>query len=189
MTEPGEATRLLQRLSEGDQEAENELLPLLYQELLRLAGRFMGGERSDHTLQPTALVHEAYLRLMEGEGPHRWQDKTHFVRVAARAMRNVLVDHARARRTTKRGGGDKPVSLDEVLVFFEEQQLDVVELNDVLEKLMEIDEELGRVVELRFFVGLTIPEIADTLGLSVPTVERRWRVARMYLRRELPSSE
>jgi RNA polymerase sigma-70 factor, ECF subfamily len=187
MTDPGEATRLLQLVSQGDRKAENALLPLLYQELLRIAGRFMNSERSDHTLQPTALVHEAYLRLMEGDTPARWQDKTHFVRVAARAMRNVLVDHARARLTTKRGGGEKPVSLDGALALFDQQQLDVLELNDVLERLMEIDEELGRVVELRFFVGLTNQEIAGTLGLSVPTIERRWRVARMYLRRELPS--
>ena len=185
MIDPSEATRLLQLVSQGDQEAESELLPLLYQELLRLAGRFMDGERADHTLQPTALVHEAYLRLMVGEGPKRWESRAHFVRVAAHAMRNVLVDHARARRTTKRGGGEKPVPLDGVVAFFEEQQLDLLVLNEALDRLLELDAELGRVVELRFFVGMTTEEISEVLGLSVPTVERRWRVARMWLRKEL----
>ena len=182
-----EATRLLERLSAGDAEAAGELLPLLYAELRRVAGRAMGSERADHTLQPTALVHEAYLRLVGSEV--RFESRAHFVRVAARAMRNVLVDHARARAAQKRGDGHERVPLDDVLAAYEERQLDVVTLHDAVERLLEIDEDLGRLVELRYFAGLTIEETARVLDVSTATVERSWRVARLWLRRELGAGE
>ena len=186
--DPGQVTRLLGRLSEGDRTAAEELLPLLYGELKGLAVRSMRGERADHTLQPTALVHEAYLRLIGSEAP-RFEDRTHFVRLAARAMRNGLVDHARAKKAQKRGSGVEPASLDAVLAVFEEQQLDVLALHEALERLAAMDEPLARLVELRFFAGLTIEETANALGVSTPTVERHWRVARMWLRRELPAED
>ena len=183
--EAAEATQLLQRASQGDRAAAEALLPVLYEELHGVAERAMRGERDDHTLQPTALVHEAYMRVMGGAETPDWEDRGHFVRLAARAMRNVLVDHARARKAVRRGEGQKPAPLDGLLAYFEERELDVVELHETLEKLYTTDEALGRIVELRFFAGLTIEETAKALGVSTPTIERHWRVARMWLRREL----
>lgn len=186
--EPNEATRLLERLSAGDGAAAEELLPLVYAELRRQAGRTMDGERGDHTLQPTALVHEAYLRLVGSQV--RWQSRAHFARVAARAMRNVLVDHARARRTDKRGQARDRAALDGVLAAYEERNLDVLVVHEALERLHAVDEPLARLVELRFFAGLSIEETARVLEMSTATVERHWRVARLWLRRELgPDSE
>ncbi len=186
--EPSEATRLLDRMSAGDGAAAQELLPLVYAELRRQAGRAMDGERGDHTLQPTALVHEAYLRLVGSQV--RWESRAHFVRVAARAMRNVLVDHARARRTDKRGQGRDRAALDGVLAAYEERHLDVLAVHDALERLHAVDEPLARLVELRFFAGLSIEETARVLEISTATVERHWRVARLWLRRELgPGSD
>jgi RNA polymerase sigma factor (TIGR02999 family) len=186
--DPGEATQLLQRMEEGDAEAAGELLPILYEELRAIAHRYMQGERTGHTLQPTAVVNEAYVRLFEGED-QRWESRAHFVGVAARAMRNVLVDHARARKAQKRGGDHKRQALDCVLAHYEENQLDPLALHEALERLAAMDPELARLVELRFFAGLTIEETAPVLGVSTPTVERRWRVARMWLRKELPPEE
>lgn len=180
--EPEDATQLIKRASQGDEEAANEVLTVLYGELRRVAESAMRGEREDHTLQPTALVHEAYMRVMQISDQPEWEGREHFVRFAARAMRNVLVDHARARGAAKRGSGQKPAPLDSVLLFFERQELDMVELNDALEKLLEVDESLARLIELRFFAGLTIEETAGVMGVSTPTVERRWRVARMWLK-------
>jgi RNA polymerase sigma factor (TIGR02999 family) len=178
-----EATRLLERFAAGDRQAADLLLPLVYAELRRQAARAMGGERADHTLQPTALVHEAYLRLFDA--PASFESRAHFVRVAARAMRNVLVDHARARGAQKRGDGRERVALDGVLAAYEERDLDVLALHEALERLLELDEPLGRLVELRFFAGLSIAQTAEVLGSSTATVERHWRVARLWLRREL----
>lgn len=179
----GQATGLLERIAAGDREAPNLLLPLVYAELRRVAGRALDGERVGHTLQPTALVHEAYLRLVDA--PARWESRGHFVRVAARAMRHVLVDHARARRTLKRGAGEGRVALDGVLDAYEERDLDVLSIHDALDKLSRVDEPLSRLVELRFFAGLSIEDTARVLESSTATVERHWRVARMWLRREL----
>lgn len=180
-----EATRLINEASQGDEEAANRVLALLYGELKRVAEHAMRGERDDHTLQPTALVHEAYMRVMGAAEQPEWEGREHFVRFAARAMRNVLVDHARARRAAKRGQGQKPAPLDAALEFFEQQELDLLELDDALEKLLDADEELARLIELRFFGGLTMPEVASVMGVSTPTIERRWRIARMWLQDEL----
>jgi len=188
-TDPGQATILLQRMEGGDSAASEQLLSLLYKELRRVADRLMGREREAHTLQPTALVHEAWLRLIPGsQATPNYSDRQHFVSVAATAMRHVLVDHARARDAQKRGDGGTPVSLDGVIASFEERSLNVVALDEALERLTAKDPELGRIVELRFFAGLTIAETAKVVGVSTPTVERRWRVARMWLRSELPES-
>ncbi|MFT4648570.1 MAG: RNA polymerase sigma factor (TIGR02999 family) [Glaciecola sp.] len=180
-----EATQLLARLSAGDEAAGNELLPFVYDELRRVAASCMRSERDSHTLQPTALVHEAYMRLMGVNATPRWQDRQHFIRLAARAMRNILVDHARKRGAVKRGGPSEPVPLDQVIASFEEQSLDVLALHECLEKLQEVDAELAKLVELRFFAGLTIDETAKVMEQSPATVERRWKVARMWLRDRL----
>ena len=186
MERPGDATHLLQRMESGDAEAAGELLPLLYDELRKLAERYMKDERTGHTLEPTALVNEAYVRLVEGGGQQAFEGRAHFVRVAARAMRNVLVDHARAKRSQKRGGELQRHALDPVLTYYEESRLDVLALDEALERLGRMDEQLARIVELRFFAGLSIAETAPVLGVSTATVERGWRVARMWLRREIP---
>jgi len=182
---PTQATFLLSRLGQGDARASDELLGLLYQELHALARSYMAREREDHTLQPTALVNEAWVRLI-GSDQKEWENRGHFFRVAARAMRNVLVDHARAKKSLKRGEGKAHVQLDEVLEHYEERSLDLLALDDALSKLQEMDEQLARIVELRFFAGLTIQETATALEVSTPTIERGWRVARMWLRKEMP---
>ncbi len=185
MIEERERTRrLLSRLAEGDGSAAAELLSSLYAELRQIAERCMAGERSDHTLQPTALVHEAYVRLFEGGAPNL-EGRVHFVRLAARAMRNVLIDHARARAARKRDGGGPVEGIDLTLASFEESTVEVLDLEAALRRLEEMDEELARLIELRFFAGLTLPEIAELESISVPTLERRWRVARSWLRSEL----
>ena len=177
-------TVALRRLTDGDPTAAEELLPLLYGELRAVAERCLSDERRNHTLQPTALVHEAYLRLVP-RGDTDWEGRNHFLRTAARAMRHVLVDHARARRREKRGGDAARVPLDAALETFERPAVDLVALDEALQRLTGVDEEMGRLVELRFFGGLTIEETARILGVSTPTVERRWRVARMWLREQL----
>lgn len=181
----GEATQLLARMTSGDAAAGAELLEVLYRELRAVAGSCMRGEAIEHTLQPTALVHEAWVRLVDSDSTPAFEGRGHFVRTAAQAMRNVLVDHARKKRAQKRGSGAKGVPLDAVLAGFEERSLDVLELHDALEKLGRVDPELARLVELRFFGGLTVPEIAAATGRSVATVERAWSIARMWMRREL----
>ncbi len=180
----GEFTLLLQRVGEGDAEAQPRLLGLLYDELRRTAAGYMSRERLDHTLQPTALVNEAWVRLFEGCPPHS-EDRKLFLGLAAKAMRNVLVDHARARDADKRGAGAERLPLDSVIASFEERDVDLLALDDALAKLTEVKPELARLVELRFFGGLTVPETAQAMGVSTPTLERRWRVARMWLQQEL----
>ncbi|MCP5024597.1 MAG: sigma-70 family RNA polymerase sigma factor [bacterium] len=184
-SQSSEATQLLARLSAGDGAAGEELLPFVYEELRRVAGSCMRTERDAHTLQPTALVHEAYMRLIGVNATPQWQDRQHFVRLAARAMRHILVDHARKRGAVKRGGAVDPIPLDSVVASFEEQSLDVLALHDCLEQLNEMDEGLAKLVELRFFAGLTIDETAKVMELSPATVERRWKVARMWLKDRL----
>jgi RNA polymerase sigma factor (TIGR02999 family) len=181
--EPGDVTRLLQSWSGGDKKALEDLVPFVYRELRALAAAYIRHERRDHTLQPTALVHEAYLKLvdqMQVESPSRAQ----FFGIAANLMRQILVNHARDRGAAKRGGGNK-VALEEGVGVVAERGVDFVALDEALDKLAEIDPRQSRIVELRFFGGLTEDEIAEVLGVSAITVKRDWRIARAFLNRRL----
>lgn len=180
-------TQLLERWSAGEQEALDQLMPLVYDELHRLAGAYLRRERRDHTLQTTALVNEAYLRLIDQRNP-RWQNRAQFFGVAAQLMRRILVDHARAHRAAKRGGPQEDLSLSQARHFGETPDLDLLALHDLLEQLAEIDPDQSRIVELRFFGGLTIEETAEVMKISHATVEREWTMARAWLRRELTRS-
>lgn len=177
----GDVTRCLRRLADGEVDAEERLLELLYAELRRMAAWAMRGERRDHTLEPTALVHEMWARLFAQEPP-QFDTKGHFLRVAARAMRRVLIDHARAKRTQKRDGQHVHLSLlDDSLIAASERSLDLLALEEALERLEAVDAELARLVELRFFAGLTIEATSQVLGRSTASLERDWRVARALL--------
>lgn len=180
---PNDITRLLALWQHGDGPALEALVPLVYQELHRLAGVYMRGERPGHSLQTTALVNEAYLRLRKADGI-RWQNRAHFYAVAARTMRRVLVDFARARRQQKRDGGQQ-VDLDEVLTISADRSADFVALDDALRALATLDRRQSEIVELRFFGGLTDAEIAEVLHVSPRTVSREWSAARAWLLREL----
>lgn len=183
-------TRLLQRLADGQSEAADELLPLVYTELRALAAGYMAQERRQHTLQATALVHEAWLRIQkDADGGEPWQNRAHFLGVAARAMRRVLIDHARRRGAEKRGGERARLPLDEALELFEEHGPDLLTLDEALQRLAATDAELARIVELRFFAGASNGEIAEALGVSTRTVERGWKVAQAWLRAELGDGE
>jgi RNA polymerase sigma-70 factor, ECF subfamily len=182
-----DAAALLRAWSEGDQAALNELVPLVERELHRLARAYMRRERQGHTLQATALVNEVFLRLAHSARPS-WQDRAHFVGIAARLMRQVLVDHARSRGYRKRGGGVRRVPLDNALLITPEPELDVLAVDRALEAFAKIDRRKSQVVELRFFGGLSVEETAEVLGLSVETVKRDWRVAKLWLSRELQGS-
>ena len=181
-----DVTRLLHELGKDPAAAES-LIPLLYAELRALAGKQMRSEREGHTLQPTALVHEAYMRLVGGQ-PVRWQDRAHFFAVAAGTMRRILVDHARRQGTAKRGGGRHRVTLHEGLAAEDEGEVDVLALEEALVRLREVDERAARVVELRFFAGLEIEEAAEVLDVSAGTIKRDWRFAKAWLARELSES-
>jgi RNA polymerase sigma factor (TIGR02999 family) len=185
------ATRCLQRIRAGDAAAADELLPLVYRELHEIAEHLMQRERAGHTLQPTALVHEAWLRLGVARGEGAAECRAEFLRVAARAMRNVLIDHARARRAHKRGRRSElaPEVIDQLVGAFEERKLDLLALHESLERLARIDVSLAGLVELRFFAGLTVGEIARLEGVSVSKLEASWRLARAWLRRELGSPD
>ena len=181
MTDPTEFTRLLALGAAGDVDADRDLLPLVYEELRRLAGSFMRGQGPEHTLQATALVHEAWMKLSAGER-EGWDSRRHFLGVAASAMRSILVDHARARRAQKRGGSSRErVPLGDVFERAEESVRDVLLFDELLEELAVTDADLARLVELRFYAGLSVQEAADALGVSKPTAERRWQVARALL--------
>jgi len=176
-----EVTRLLVRLTDGDRGVLDELLPLIYGELRRLAAGYLRRERVGHTLQPTALVHEAYLRLVD-QTQVRWQNRAHFLGVAAQMMRRILVDHARAHEAGKRGGEFQKLSLDENIdASGEGRDLNLVALDDALERLAELDPQKSKIVELRFFGGLSVEETAEVLGVSAPTVKRQWRMAKAWL--------
>jgi RNA polymerase sigma factor (TIGR02999 family) len=183
-TSSQQVSHLLQRWSGGDGEAVDQLMPLVYDELRRLARRYMRQQPAGHTLQTTALIHEAYLRLI-GQEEKRWENRAHFFGVAAQAMRHILVDYARARNVAKRGGGATRVSLDEVLTVCPESGADLVELDDALTALAKLYERQSKVVELRFFGGLTEEEIAEVLKVSPRTVRSDWSLARSWLLREL----
>lgn len=176
-------TQLLARWTGGDKQALEDLLPLVYDELRRLARRYLQQERPGHTLQSTALVHEAYLRLVDQNVS--WQNRAHFFGIAAQMMRRILVDHARSRSAAKRGDGACRVTLDEGLIALEQRDLDVVALDDALTKLSTIDPQQARIVELRFFAGLSIEETSEVLHVSPATVKRDWAMAKAWLHREM----
>ncbi|HXG64482.1 MAG TPA: sigma-70 family RNA polymerase sigma factor [Blastocatellia bacterium] len=175
-----DVTRLLVNWRNGDAAALEDLLPIIYKELRRLAGRYLRRERPDHTLQPTALVHEAWLRLAEQEHV-AWQNRAHFFGVAAQVMRRILIDHARNHHRARRGGGRRKVSLDDVIELSQERAADLIALDDALKSLAVIDPRKSRVVELRYFGGLSVEETAEALGVSDKTVMRDWALARAWL--------
>lgn len=183
---PQDVTQLLQAISDGSAPRANDLLPLVYDELRRLAESFLARERFDHTLQATALVHEAYLKLVN-QNAARWQDRAHFFAIAASAMRRILVDHARTHGREKRGGKLQRVSLDSQAQLSNIPEIDLVELDNALQRLGDVSSGSIRVVEMRYFGGMTIDETAAALGMSTSTVEREWRYARAWLYRELGS--
>ena len=185
---PGAVTQLLRAWSEGDDGALERLTPLVEAELRCLARGYMGRERRGHTLQPTALLNETFLRLTDARRV-RWQDRAHFLGISARLMRRVLVDHARSRTYRKRGGDRCRVTLHEGLIASPEPALDVLALNRALEALAAVDPRKGRLIELRFFGGLTVEETAEVLHVSAATVKRDWRLAKLWLMRELEEDE
>jgi len=184
MTDPHHVTQLLQRWSGGDSRALDELTPLVYSEVRKLARSYLRRERPNHTLQPTALVNEAYIRLVD-QRRVQWQSRAHFFGIAAQMMRRVLVDHARMRQAEKRGSGENAVVLDEALGVSAGRGLDLVRLDDALEALAVLDARQARIVELRFFGELSIEETAEVVQVSPATVKREWAAARTWLRREL----
>jgi RNA polymerase sigma-70 factor, ECF subfamily len=181
---PGEVTQLLARLRQGDRAAEEKLVPLIYGELRRLAGNHFRGERPGHTLQPTALVHEAYLRLSNLKEID-WQSSGHFFAIAAQMMRRILIDHARSQGSKKRGGGWHAVELETVSIGSAEPLDHLLALDEALERLSRLDHRQARVVELKFFGGLTEEQAAIALGISTRTVKRDWRLAKAWLYQEL----
>jgi RNA polymerase sigma factor (TIGR02999 family) len=184
-TDPGQITILLRELGNGNKAAGEQLIPLVYPDLKRLAARFMRRERVDHTLQPTALVNEAYLRLA-GTADLDWKDRAHFFGVASQIMRRILVDHARARNANKRGGeGLRKISLEGALCYDYKDPVELLAVDEALERLSAFDPRQARIVELRFFVGLTVEEVAEVLGFSSRTIKREWDIARAWLRSEI----
>ncbi len=183
-----DVTALLRKVGEGDPCASEKLFSLLEAELRSLAAGYLRNERPGHTLQATALVNEAFLRMV-GKQPVAWQSRSHFFGVAAKAIRRVLIDHARKRDAQKRGGRNTPATLHDEHAITPDGQLDLVALDDALSRLAELDERQARVVELRFFAGLTVAETAETLGVSDRTVEGDWSMARAWLKRELASGD
>jgi RNA polymerase sigma factor (TIGR02999 family) len=181
---PSNVTQMLHDWSDGDREALDKLIPIVYTELRRQAARYLRRERSGHTLQTTALIHEAYLRLIDQKDV-RWQNRAHFFAISAQLMRRILVDHARSRQAAKRGGSDIKLPLEETMIASEGSEVDLVALDEALERLAAIDPQQGRVVELRFFSGLSVEETAEVLGVSTRTVKRDWNVAKAWLRREI----
>ena len=179
-----EATRILGEMRRGDGTAARRLLVLVYDELRALAGDMFRDQSPDHTWQPTALVHEAYMRLVN-QKEAQWTDRAHFLAVAAKAMRNLLIDHARKRKAGKRGGGMERVALDAVVDSAAERSVDLLALDEALEELGRLHERQARVVELRFFGGLTIPATAEVLEISPASVDNDWRMARAWLTRRL----
>ncbi len=185
---PGDVTRLLHQLRRGDAQAANQLIPLIYDELRRLASACMRRERPGHTLQATALVHEAYLRLLD-QREVDFHDRAHFFAVAATLMRRILLDHARKRHTAKRGSAPLQTTLDDTLLVTEEHLDDVLALDECLTRLADLDAQQARIVELRFFAGLSVEEIAGVLDVGTATVKREWRSAKAWLNREMSRGE
>ena len=183
-----EVTLLLRRLSAGDKSALNQLMPLIYTELHQLASSYMRRERPGHTLQTTALVHEAYLQLV-GQENAQWENRTQFFAVAAQLMRRILVDHARAHHAAKRGGNLPRLSLDEAVVMAKERGGDLLAIDELLQRLAAIDPQQARIVELRFFAGLSVEETAQALSISDRTVKRDWAMAKAWMQRELQKTK
>lgn len=181
-------TQMLVDWSKGDTDAPARLMPLVYDELRQLAHHYLRRERADHTLQATGLVHEAYLRLVD-QSTTTWQNRAHFFGVAAQVMRRILVDYARAHRAEKRGGDRQKLAFDEALTPSAERSVDLIALDDALKDLVTFDARQSRIVELRFFGGLTIEEVGEVLDVSPRTIKREWRMARAWLRREIMTGE
>lgn len=179
-----EITQILQQWNSGDTHAKERLLPFVYDELKRQARILMSRERANHTLQPTALVHEAFLRISQQTGIE-WQNRSHFYGIASRLMRQILVDHARAHAAGKRGGDVIHFSIDDVQIPVEERAASILAIDEVLDRLAKLDEQQAKIVEMRFFGGMTNDEIAESLGISQRTVSRDWETARLWLYREL----
>jgi len=179
-----EFTQLLINWRNGDKSALDKMTPVVYDELRRLARHFLAAERPDHTLQPTALVHEAYLRLVDQHAVD-WQNRAHFLGVAASMMRRILINHARAHQAAKREGQSNAVALDDALGVFTNPQVNLLDLNRALQELAEMDPQQGRIVELRYFGGLTIEETAEVMGISPATVKRDWGTARLWLMQQI----
>ena len=177
-------TQLLERWGTGNKEVLDELLPIVYDELRRQAARYLRRERIGHTLQTTALIHEAYIRLVDQRNV-RWQNRAHFFGIASQLMRRILVDHARTKKRAKRGGSDIRVSLTDIVASTKAEDLDVIALDEALNRLATIDQQQARVVELRFFSGLTVEETAEVLSISPATVKRDWSMAKAWLHREI----
>lgn len=182
--QPGDATRLLASIASGDRSAVEKLMPIVYEELRSLAGAFMRKERSNHTLQPTALVHEAFLRLVGTSRP-QYRDRKHFLAVAATAMRRVLVNHAIAQKTAKRSSGTPTIQFSESDSPSSTREVDTLALDEALTDLSSLDQRKAKIVELRFFGGMTVKEVADVVDVSVSTVEADWRMARAWLSKTL----
>jgi RNA polymerase sigma factor (TIGR02999 family) len=187
-TSPQDVTGLLVRWRTGDREALDALTPLVYDELRRLAKSYLRRERPDHTLDGTALVHEAYMRLVDQRNVE-WRNRNHFFALAAELIRRILVDHARARIAAKRGGANVKLSLDEALAPADEKDLNILALDDALVALAKADQQQSRIVELRYFAGLTIEETADVMEISPATVKRDWTTAKAFLKREMLRKE
>jgi len=183
MSQPisSEITQMLIELTDGNSEVVNQILPHIYDELRKLAGSYLRRERSDHTLQPTALVHEAYMKLID-QKQVKWQNRAHFFGIAAQVMRRILMDHARKHKAEKRGGeADKLPLEEEILLVSQESSSQLIALDDALKALAELDPQKAKIVELRYFGGLSIEETAEVIGVSVPTVNRQWKTAKAWL--------
>jgi RNA polymerase sigma-70 factor (ECF subfamily) len=181
---PEDVTLLLSELQNGDQEAASKLMPLVYNELRRLASGYMRRERGEHTLQATALVHEAYLKLVNQRSVN-WQGRSHFIGIAAQLMRRILIDHARGHLREKRGGAQEVIPLNEALVFSPGQSVELLRLDEALDRLAKLDARQSKIVELRFFGGLSVEETAEFLAISPKTVKRDWSMAKAWLLGEL----
>ena len=184
MTSQRYVTELLVAWGSGDPTALDKLVPLIYDELHRIAKGYLRNERPNHTLQPTALIHEAYIRLIDTKDVH-WQNRAHFFGAAAQAMRRILVDHARRHRAAKRGGGVPRVTLEDDAAFPEDRDVSVLALDDALNKLAEVDPQKSQIVELRYFSGLSIKETAEVMNITEAKVTSQWRTAKAWLHREL----
>jgi RNA polymerase sigma factor (TIGR02999 family) len=183
--EPSEITRMLIELTDGNREVVDQILPHIYDELKRLASGYLRRERPDHTLQPTALVHEAYMKLID-QNRVQWQNRAHFFGIAAQVMRRILLDHARKHQANKRGGEAEKLPIDEeILVVSHDRSAELIALDEALQELARLDEQKAKIVELRYFGGLSIEETAEVLGVSVPTVNRHWRTAKAWLYSQL----